>query len=88
MSGAYKLGDRTVLKGGWGLFYDTLNAADFSPNQTGYDVTTTSTISTDFGQTWIFGNPRAATIASCITCSWKIGTPSVRSSTAFTASLG
>ena len=30
----------------------------------------------------------AATIASCITCSWKIGTPSVRSSTLFTASLG
>ena len=30
----------------------------------------------------------AATIASCITCSWKIGTPSVRSSTLCTASLG
>ncbi len=30
----------------------------------------------------------AATIASCITCSWKIGTPSVRSSTPFTAALG
>jgi hypothetical protein len=30
----------------------------------------------------------AATIASCITCSWKIGMPSVRSSTALTASLG
>ena len=27
----------------------------------------------------------AATIASCITCSWKIGTPSVRASTLFTA---
>ena len=30
----------------------------------------------------------AATMAICITCSWKIGTPSVRSSTPFTASLG
>jgi hypothetical protein len=30
----------------------------------------------------------AATMAICITCSWKIGTPSVRSSTARTASLG
>ena len=58
LSAAYKLGDRTVLKGGWGLFYDTLNAADFNPNQTGYDVTTTSTVSTDFGQTWNFGDPK------------------------------
>ena len=47
-----------MLKGGWGLFYDTLNAADFNPNQTGYDVTTTSTVSTDFGQTWNFGDPK------------------------------
>jgi hypothetical protein len=30
----------------------------------------------------------AATTASCITCSWKIATPLVRSSTPFTASLG
>ena len=30
----------------------------------------------------------AATTASCITCSWKIGTPSVRSRTCRTASLG
>jgi len=30
----------------------------------------------------------AATTASCITCSWKIDTPSVRSSTPRTASDG
>ncbi len=30
----------------------------------------------------------AATIASCITCSWKIGTPSVRFSTPSTSALG
>ena len=58
VSGAYKLGPKMVLKGGWGLFYDTLNAADFSPNQQGYDVTTTSTVSTDFGQTWLLGDPK------------------------------
>ena len=33
------------------------------------------------------GEKPAATMASCITCSWKIGTPSVRSSTLVTASL-
>ena len=28
VSAAYKLGERMVLKGGWGLYYDTLNAGD------------------------------------------------------------
>ena len=34
------------------------------------------------------GVKSAARMASCITCSWKMGTPSVRSSAAFASSLG
>ena len=34
------------------------------------------------------GVKSAATIAICITCSWKIGTPSVRRSTSASAALG
>ena len=41
--GAYLLGDRTVLKAGYGFYYDTLTAADYAAAQTGYNVTTTST---------------------------------------------
>ena len=54
----YKLGDKTVLKGGWGLYYDTLNATASSITNTGYSVTTTNTVSTDFGQTWLLGDPK------------------------------
>ncbi len=58
VSGAYKLGDRTVFKGGYGLFFDTLNAGAFGNfNQTGYSSTTTNVTSTDFGQTWLLGDP-------------------------------
>jgi len=61
---SYKLNDKTVLKAGAGLYYDTLNATNASVTQTGYSVTTTTTASTDFGQTWAFGdlktNPLAA----------------------------
>jgi hypothetical protein len=59
LSAGYKLGDKTVIKGGYGIFYDTLNAADQGVNQLGYSVTTTNVLSTDFGQTFLLGNPRA-----------------------------
>ena len=59
VSAGYKLDDKTVLKGGWGLFYDTLNAADYNTlNQLGYAVTTVNVPSTDFGQTWLLGDPK------------------------------
>ena len=35
VSAAYKLGERTVVKGGYGLYYDTLNAADYGHNNQG-----------------------------------------------------
>ena len=40
-----------MLKGGYGIYYDTLNAGDFSANQLGYDSTTTTASSNDLGQT-------------------------------------
>ncbi len=59
VSGAYTIGERTVVKGGYGLFYDTLNAGDYTGfNQLGYSATTTNLSSTDFGQTWLLGDPR------------------------------
>jgi hypothetical protein len=60
VSGAYRLGERTVIKGGYGLYFDTLSSGDYGgANQLGYSVTTTNVASTDFGQTWLLGNPAA-----------------------------
>jgi len=56
-SAAYQLGDRTVIKGGYGLYYDTLSAADYVAAQNGYSVTTTSTISDDLGRTFKWPTP-------------------------------
>ena len=52
VSFGYKLGEKNVIKGGYGMYYDTLNARDWTPNQDGYDVTTTNQLSNDFGQTF------------------------------------
>jgi len=55
--GARTINDKTVLKSGYGMYYDTLNATAFAPNQTGFSQTTTSNLSVDFGQTWLLGDP-------------------------------
>jgi hypothetical protein len=54
VSAAYKLNERTVVKTGYGLYYDTLNAGDALPNQTGYSVTTTAGNSADLGRTFAY----------------------------------
>jgi hypothetical protein len=57
LSASYRLGTRTVLKAGYGMFYDILSAALYTPLTTGYSATTTRVTSNDFGQTWALGNP-------------------------------
>jgi hypothetical protein len=58
VSFGYKLGEKNVLKGGYGMYYDTINARDFTPDQQGYDVSTNNPVSTDFGQTFLLGDPK------------------------------
>jgi hypothetical protein len=55
---AYQLNDKTVVRGGFGIFFDTINVLNFGLNQFGYSRATSSIITTDFGQTWNF--PAAA----------------------------
>ncbi len=55
---AYQLGSKTVLRGGYGLFYDTLNVLNIGPDQTGFSRATSTIITNDFGMTWLAGDPR------------------------------
>ena len=48
-----------VVRTGYGLYYDSLNATNQTPNQLGYSTTTTNVPSNDFGLTWTSGNPAA-----------------------------
>ncbi len=59
VSVAYQLDNKTVLRAGAGQYYDTLNVLNETVNQTGFSNTTTTTISNDFGQTWLVGKPGA-----------------------------
>ncbi len=52
---AYQLNSKTVLRAGYGIFYDNLTAWSVSPSQTGFSSTTTTTPSSDYGMTWTSG---------------------------------
>ena len=52
------MNERTVVKAGYGLYYDVLSATNFTPNQLGYSATTVNEASVDFGQTWLLGDPK------------------------------
>lgn len=58
---AYSITPMMVIRGGYGVYYDTLTVRDFSyglPNQFGYSRTTTTAFSNDFGETWASGDPK------------------------------
>ncbi len=59
LSFGYRLGEKMAVKGGYGMYYDTLNARDWTPNLQGFNVTTTNPLSNDFGRTFALGNPRS-----------------------------
>ena len=61
VAAAYQLTPRTVVRAGYGLYFDTLNVQDQygSMSQLGYSWTTSTTLTNNFGQNWLIGNPAA-----------------------------
>ncbi len=58
LGAAYQLNPKTVLRAGYGFYFDTLHAQNFSPDQTGFSRTTSSTVTNNFGLDWLIGEPR------------------------------
>jgi carboxypeptidase family protein len=53
---AYQINDKTVLRGGWGMFYDTTNVLNNGLNQTGYNRGTGTQITDDNGLNFLGTN--------------------------------
>jgi hypothetical protein len=68
---AYQFDDKTVIRGGWGMFFDTNNVLNDGLNQTGYSRGTGTTITNDNGLTFLGTNITSpecrANIANCRT---------------------
>jgi hypothetical protein len=62
---SYLVTPRTVIRGGYGLFYDTLNVLNIGPDQSGFSQTTSDSPTNDNGVglkgDWVSGNPYAGT---------------------------
>ncbi len=54
-SAAYSFNSKTVLRGGYGTFYDSLNASHTHANQFGYNQSTLTNITDEAGASWNYG---------------------------------
>lgn len=55
---AYQLTPKSVLRAGYGVYFDTLNVYNLGIRQINYSRTTSTIVTDDFGMTWGAGDPR------------------------------
>jgi len=59
LSAAWQLNRKTILRGGYGIYFDSINVQNVSLAQSGFSRTTSTNLTNDFGTTWLAGNPGA-----------------------------
>jgi len=59
VSAAWTLSPKTVVRGGYGSYYDTLNVMNQAADQYGFARATSTVLTNDFGVNWLAGNPGA-----------------------------
>ncbi len=58
VSAAWQLGPKAIVRGGYGVYYDTLNVMNSAIDQFGFSRATSTQLTNDAGTTWLAGDPR------------------------------
>ncbi|HYO83098.1 MAG TPA: carboxypeptidase-like regulatory domain-containing protein, partial [Bryobacteraceae bacterium] len=58
LSGAWQVNQKTVVRGGYGTYFDTINVMNQAADQYGFARATNTVLTNDFGQTWNAGDPK------------------------------
>ena len=57
LSAAWQMNDKTIFRGGYGIYFDTLNVMNQAADQYGFARSTNTMLTNDFGENWLIGNP-------------------------------
>jgi hypothetical protein len=58
LSAAYQINPKTIVRGGYGVYFDTLNVMNQAADQYGFSRATNTVLTNDFGATWLVGDPQ------------------------------
>jgi hypothetical protein len=58
ISSAYQVNNKTIVRGGYGIYFDTLNSLNQAADQYGFSRATNTILTTDFGTNWLVGDPK------------------------------
>ena len=59
ISAAWQFSRKMILRGGYGIYFDSINVQNETLNQSGFSRTTSTNLTNDFGVHWLAGNPGA-----------------------------
>ncbi|MBM3814672.1 MAG: carboxypeptidase regulatory-like domain-containing protein [Acidimicrobiia bacterium] len=86
LSAAWQINPKMIFRGGYGIYFDTLNVMNEAADQFGFSRTTSTVLTNDFGVNWLAGDPKNG--ISPLTDPFPVRADGTRFDVPFQAALG